>query len=86
MQSVRTLLDLGVDVDAVNNAGDTALHIAVAARANSIIKLLAERGAKLGVRNKLGQTALALALSFKGKNEPQPNGTADLLRKLGARN
>lgn len=86
LQSVRTLLDLGVDVDAVNNAGDTALHIAVAARANSIIKLLAERGAKLGVRNKLGQTALALALSFKGKNEPQPNGTADLLRKLGARN
>lgn len=99
LPAVKALLDLGADVNAANQAGDTALHIAVSGRSNSIIQLLAERGAMLEVKNKRGQTPLALvsAPGRRGSGRNAANGaagadgnspvnsTAELLRKLGAK-
>ena len=54
------LLDRGVDVDAFNNAGNTALHAAVA-RGDAVVKFLASRGASLNLKNKAGFTPLDVA-------------------------
>ena len=82
-------LDLGSDVNAVNPAGDTALHIASAQGFDTVVRLLAERGADLNIRNSKGQTPLG-ALLGRGPNgvvypvrSPRPK-TVDLLRSLGA--
>jgi ankyrin repeat protein len=86
-EPVKVALDLGADVNAANADGDTALHIATIAQFNSIIQLLVENGADLGAKNKSGQTPLMLA-SRRPRGAPagpQNSPTADLLRKLGAK-
>jgi uncharacterized protein len=88
LETVRLVLDLGGGVNAVNLAGDTALHIAASRGYATVVQLLAERGAALNVRNKLGKTPLSLAVArrrnFVLVSEPEFKKTADLLRKLGA--
>ncbi len=63
LETVKVALDLGVDVNAVNQAGDSALHVAAVNKFDSVIRLLAERGARLDARNKKGQSPLAAALA-----------------------
>jgi uncharacterized protein len=79
LEAVKLALDLGVDINAVNQVGNTALHMAVVNKFETVIRLLAERGAALDVRNNKRQTPLAVALA-----PPQlPEGTVantDLLR------
>ena len=75
LEAVRLALDLGSDVNAANNAGDTALHGAAAKGYDAIVQLLADKGAHLEAKNKRGRTPLGAA----------KKGTADLLRKLGAK-
>ena len=101
LEGVKLVLDLGgADVNAANQAGDTAVHIAAAKRANAVIRFLADSGAKLDVKDKKGLTPLALVMM--GNPVVSKNGivldllaqdaaairdksTAELLRKLGAR-
>jgi len=66
VEACRLLLDRGMDVDAFNNAGNTALHGAVA-RGDAVVKFLAERGATLTFRNKAGFTPLDLARGRGGR-------------------
>jgi len=91
LEAVRLAIDLGAEIDAVDEAGDTALHSAATRRLNTVIRLLAERGASLSVKNKRGQTPLALAEAADRRQtgradeeagEQQPTGA--LLRELGA--
>ena len=86
-EPVKVALELGADVNASNEDGDTALHVATLAQFNSIIELLVQNGADLGVKNKSGQTPLMLAgrRPRGAPASPQVNSTADLLRKLGAK-
>jgi ankyrin repeat protein len=88
---------MGADVNAANEAGDTALHRVAAKRFNTVVQFLADNGARLEVKNKEGQTPMAIAI----QGEPLPKGafdldsqlanagdgrkTADLLRALGAK-
>ncbi len=65
VEAVQLLLDRGMDVDAFNSAGNTALHGAVG-RGDAVVKLLASRGATLNQRNKAGFTPLDLALGKAG--------------------
>jgi ankyrin repeat protein len=65
------------EIDAVNRNGDTAVHAAASMGYDRVVKLLAEKGANLNVKNNRGLTPLA---TLKGRNA----GTAELLRKLGA--
>ncbi len=87
LEAVRLVLQLGADVNAANDEGDTALHIAAAKGANAIVQLLVENGARLDVKNKLGQTPLSLTeiSLLRESARPRLRSTADLLRKLGAR-
>jgi hypothetical protein len=87
----------GVDINASGATGDTALHAASRLGFNSLVKWLAEQGARLDVKNKRGETPLKVAgtatlrrgSASSGANDRPaapagPNPTADLLRSLGA--
>ena len=63
LETVRTALDLGVDANGASLSGDTVLHVAAGSRFDSVIRLLAERGAHVNARNHLGQTPLTVALA-----------------------
>ena len=87
--ATKLLLDAGADVNQANDAGDTALHAAASAGLTSVIQLLAERGASLEVKNKAGQTPLALTLPRTRPDGRMQEGSGhkaaeDLLRTLGA--
>jgi uncharacterized protein len=67
LEAIAFSLEQGADINAVNAAGDTAVHIAAttnfeesgtAAGSLRIVRFLAERGAKMEVRNKQGRTPL----------------------------
>jgi len=90
LESVKLAMELGGDVNAVNQSGDTAMHGAASRGLNPIVQFLADHGAKLDVKNKRAQTPLSLAIGRRSPEAagPQPKEararTADLLRQLGA--
>lgn len=84
LAAVTLAAGLGVDVNAANAAGDTALHGAASRRLDSVIQFLANRGARLDVKNKKGQTPLAVVTAGREQAAEAAARTADLLRKLGA--
>ena len=67
LDATRVAFELGGDVNAVNQAGDTALHGAAALGYNTVVQFLADHGAQLNVKNKRGQTALAAIAGQKGR-------------------
>jgi len=84
LEAVQYALELGGDVSATNDAGFTALHGAAVQGANSVVQLLADRGAKLDARTKKENwTALDIANGVFIANtfKVMPH-TAVLLRKL----
>jgi uncharacterized protein len=85
LEAVHMEIDLGEDVNAANQAGDTALHGAASKGFNTIVRFLAERGATLDVKNRRGQTPLSLAVARQRVDGVVDKGTADLLRDLGAK-
>jgi ankyrin len=99
LETVRTVLNLGGDVNIANQAGDTALHSAAAMGYNTVIQFLTDQGAQLNAKNKRGVTPLgALLTGGRGRgrgaaavdanSDDAPAGpsstTIALLRKLGA--
>ena len=82
LEAARLALDLGADINAANEAGDTALHRAAAKGSTKLVEFLVERGARLDVENKRGQTPLAIA-SRSGAARSSSTGTRALVRKLG---
>ena len=83
-------LDRGANVNAVNDAGQTALHMAVTARSEVFVKLLADRGAALDIKDKQGRTPLDVALGVgargRGANaEPARGSVVALLKNLSQR-
>ena len=86
LAAVYLCAELGADVKAVNEAGDTALHGAAwRERADSIVQFLADRGADLDARNNREWTALVIAEGIHtGGNYIRSETTAALLRTLGA--
>ena len=61
LEALDVALELGGDVNAANNDGDTPLHGAAWRGANDIILRLVEEGAELHVVNKRGYTPLQIA-------------------------
>jgi uncharacterized protein len=90
LEAARIALEHGVDVNAADNTGETALHDAVRRGYDSVIALLAEYGADVNARNRRKETPLAMALAARpdiGVSSQDSRGrqsTIDLLRKLGA--
>jgi ankyrin repeat protein len=48
LETVRLGLELGIDVNAANTDGRTALDAAKAARLEAVVKLLVDNGARAG--------------------------------------
>ena len=66
VEAVETVLALGGQVNAGNDAGDTALHAAASHGMNAVIELLTDRGAALDAENRRGQTPADLAVYADG--------------------
>jgi ankyrin repeat protein len=82
LEAVKLCVELGVDVNAANGAGDTAMHVAAG---ESIVRYLAAPGARLDVKNKQGRTPLDVAILRKdGSGRQLLPGTITAFRDLGA--
>ena len=87
LEAVKLMLDeLGADVNAVSDLGETAMHAAAYRGANSVVQYLFDKGAKLDVVAIDGRTPLIVAdgVEYGNSFAAQPP-TAALLRKLGAK-
>jgi hypothetical protein len=62
---MKLLLAKGADINAVNDNGETALHLAVS-RGDGLVKFLAEQGAGLDIKDKAGRTPLDVAMGVAG--------------------
>src|SRR5439155_12486176 len=52
LDALQVLLDLGADINAVDNNGETAMHAAAYKNLPGVVKFLAARGAKIDVWNR----------------------------------
>ena len=87
LEAVQLCFDLGLDVNAINSMGLTALHGAANRGSDDIIKFLVEKGAKLDVQDKEGRTPMTWAEGvFLATHpaKPKPSSIA-LLTSLGAK-
>jgi ankyrin repeat protein len=84
LEAVKLTLELGANVRAVNERGETALHGAAYQGANLVAQLLIDRGAEINPKSKCGWTPLTIAegVFHSGGVFVHPT-TVDLLRKLG---
>ena len=80
LEAVGAAIDAGVDVNAADAAGNTALHTAARRRLDTVVRLLADSGADLHAVNDNGQPPLEVA----GQRGGGDNSTVELLRRLGA--
>jgi ankyrin repeat protein len=65
IDAMTVLLAKGADVNAVNDNGESALHIAVT-RGDALVRFLVEKGAKLDLKDKSGRTPLDVAMGVPG--------------------
>jgi len=63
-EAITKLLDAGADVNALNDNGQTPLHIATFWDNIEAVRLLLERGADKTIKNKSGRTAAELAIHY----------------------
>lgn len=86
--AIRFCLDRGADVNALDGRGMTALHRAADRGFDTVVQYLAERGAKLDIKDQDGRTALDVAngVPRRGADVDTPPpvrvSTGTLLRKL----
>jgi ankyrin repeat protein len=87
LEAVKLCVDLGIDVNAANDMGLTAIHGAANRGSDDIIAYLASKGAKLDAKDKVGRTPLVWAGGvFLATNaaEPKPS-TQQLIQTLLAK-
>lgn len=86
LEAVKLAAAAGVDVNALNANGQTALHGAVYRAANTVIRYLVEAGARTDFQDELERTPLTLA--EQGFNQVasliRREAAAALLKELGA--
>jgi hypothetical protein len=87
LAAVALCLDRGAAIDAVDQNGQTALHLSVAQAEAGIVRLLAQRGADLHAKDKQGRTPLDLATAGarggRGANPGMAAVLTDLLARRG---
>ena len=85
LDAVKLLLELGADMNAVDNKGETAMHGAAYGSFPSIVKLLADRGADINIWKRPdteGRTPLFIAEGYRA-GRPQPSRpTIDAIQRL----
>ena len=86
LEAVQLLVEeLGADVNAVSDVGETPMHAAAYRGANSVVQYLFDKGARLDVVALDGRTPLRVAdgVEYGNSFAAHPH-TAALLRQLGA--
>ena len=89
LEAVKAAVELGADVNAVDQKGQTAMHLAAFTGADSIVQYLADQGAQVDVVAVSGETPWTMAsgmsanLNIRGTYGTHKS-TAALLLKLGA--
>jgi ankyrin repeat protein len=85
LEAVKMLLDLGANINAVDDNGDTAMHGAAYGAYPKVVNLLAERGADPQIwkeKNKFGRTPLFLAEGYHGRLPRPDPPTIEAVTKL----
>jgi uncharacterized protein len=87
LEAVQLCYSLGMDVNAVNSMGLTALHGAANRGSDDIIRFLVDKGAKLDVKDQEGRTPLTWAEGvFLATHPAKPKPSSiELLKNLGAK-
>jgi ankyrin repeat protein len=91
IEAIKMLVAAGLDVNAFNLNGQTALHVAAQRGADDVVTLLVENGARLDLRDKQKRTALDLAsgVGVRGRtpedDAPVRDSTVKLLKNLAAK-
>jgi len=85
VEALQALLDIGVDINAVDKNGETAMHGAAYKNLPGAVECLASHGAKIEIwnkRNKFGWTPLIIAEGYRfGNYKPSPP-TVEAFRKI----
>ena len=88
VDAIKICLDAGTDINAVESNGRTALHGAAQKGYDQVVRFLAERGAKLDIKDRRGFTPLDAAMGlignggFDGSRADVHESTAALLKQL----
>jgi uncharacterized protein len=87
IEAIQLCQQIGFDINAANDQGETALHAAAAERrARKIVQFLVEHGANLNAKDKRGRTPLDAVEASRGGQGVEGiearESTATLLRKL----
>jgi uncharacterized protein len=92
IEAIQLCLDTGVDINAANGQGQTALHAAALKGDDQVVEFLADHGANLEAKDRRGNTPLDEALGrgagsggFDGSRKDVHESTAELLKKLIAK-
>ena len=91
IEAIKLCLEAGIDINAVDSRGQSALHGAAFWGLDDVVQFLADRGARLDVKDKQGKTPLDAAMGLAGgvgfdgsSSVPRPS-TTTLLQKLLAK-
>ena len=88
VEALQAALDLGVDINAVDNNGETAMHGAAYKNLPGAVLFLARHGAKIEIwnqKNKQGWTPLTIAEGYRfGNYKPSPVTVAALHQVMKA--
>jgi ankyrin repeat protein len=88
IESIKLCLDAGVDIDAVDSNGRSALFGAAQQGFDKVVSFLASRGAKVDLKDRSGRTALDAAsglaggAGFDGSSGVAHEATIAVLKKL----
>ena len=83
LEAINLALDLGANIDAVDDNGETAMHGAAYKNLPKAVEHLASLGADIGIwnqRNRYGWTPLAIATGFRFGNFKPSEVTVEALR------
>ena len=86
LEAVTIGAEQGIDVNAANAEGNTALHAAAGAGYDRVVEYLVAQGARTDLENADGRTPLVLAQrgALSGRGRAPHESTVELLRRLGA--